>query len=181
MFAREWREHGHCHENYHAVTGEGHDVKDSDPFYGWGALLPLMRVEDALFPSPWEGMCVATDRGPCLRGTLWSGRVLRLEGGNGREGAWRLTLDGRPELAGDRPCRLSGLRIEADALELTVESPGAVTLSVPRLAAEHVLHATLPQGAELTFDPRGARLALAAGRHAAKLALSRDLTAADGR
>jgi len=181
MFAREWREHGHCHENYNAVTGEGHDSKDSDAFYGWGALLPLMRVEDALFPSPWEGLCVATARGPCRRGTLWSGRVLRLEGGeDGREGAWQLTLDGHPELAGDAACRLSGLRLEPGALELTVESPSAVTLHVPGLAAEQVLHAALPQGAELAFDPHGARLALAAGRHAVGLARSRDSRAADG-
>ncbi len=181
MFAREWREHGHCHENYQAVTGEGHDSKDSDTFYSWGALLPLMRVEDALFPSPWEGLCVATDRGPCHRGTLWSGRTLRLEGDvGGREDGWQLTLDGRPELAGDARCRLSGLRLEAGGLELTVESPGAVTLSVPRLAAEQVLHAALPEGVELAFDPHGARLALAAGRHDVRLALSRGRNTGDG-
>jgi len=180
MFAREWREHGHCHENYHAVTGEGHDGKDSDSFYGWGALLPLMRVEDALFASPWEGLCVATGRGPCRRGTLWSGHVLRLEDGReGGDGAWQLTLDGRPELVGDGACRLSGLRIEPGALELDVACPSPLTLSVPQLAAEHVLHASLPQGSELTFVADGARLALAAGHHRVRLALARDARTPD--
>ncbi len=174
MFAAEWREHGHCHENYHAVTGEGHDSKDSDGFYGWGALLPLMRVEEAIFPSPWEGLSVATGRGPCHRGTLWAGRTLRLEGGGtGGDGAWKLTLDGRPVLAGDVACRLSGLQVENAGLELIAESEAGVHLTVPRLTPERVLHAALPEGARLTFTTDGARLALPPGRNAARLALSR--------
>lgn len=32
-----------CYENYNCFTGEGKSV-DSDPFYGWGALLPLIWI-----------------------------------------------------------------------------------------------------------------------------------------
>jgi hypothetical protein len=39
LFAKEWREKGHVHENYNAITGEGDDVTSSDRFYHWGALL----------------------------------------------------------------------------------------------------------------------------------------------
>ncbi len=39
LFLKEWREHGHVHENYNAVTGTGDDVTSSDRFYHWGALL----------------------------------------------------------------------------------------------------------------------------------------------
>lgn len=39
LFAKEWREKGHVHENYNAMTGEGDDVTSSDRFYHWGALL----------------------------------------------------------------------------------------------------------------------------------------------
>ena len=39
LFLKEWKEHGHVHENYNAVTGTGDDVSSSDRFYHWGALL----------------------------------------------------------------------------------------------------------------------------------------------
>jgi neutral trehalase len=39
LFVKEWKEHGHVHENYNAVTGTGDDVSSSDRFYHWGALL----------------------------------------------------------------------------------------------------------------------------------------------
>jgi hypothetical protein len=39
LFVKEWKEHGHVHENYNAVTGTGDDVMSSDRFYHWGALL----------------------------------------------------------------------------------------------------------------------------------------------
>ena len=39
LFSNEWGEKGHVHENYNALTGTGDDVKNSDRFYHWGALL----------------------------------------------------------------------------------------------------------------------------------------------
>ncbi|HEY1576182.1 MAG TPA: trehalase family glycosidase [Terracidiphilus sp.] len=39
LFLKEWRENGHVHENYNAITGTGDDVTSSDRFYHWGALL----------------------------------------------------------------------------------------------------------------------------------------------
>ncbi len=39
LFANEWTEKGHVHENYNAVTGSGDDMTSSDRFYHWGALL----------------------------------------------------------------------------------------------------------------------------------------------
>jgi putative isomerase len=39
LFAKEWTEKGHVHENYNATLGTGDDVTSSDKFYHWGALL----------------------------------------------------------------------------------------------------------------------------------------------
>ena len=39
LFLKEWKDKGHVHENYNAVTGSGDDVSSSDRFYHWGALL----------------------------------------------------------------------------------------------------------------------------------------------
>ena len=43
LFLQEWREHGHVHENYNALTGTGDDVSSSDRFYHWGALLGYIQ------------------------------------------------------------------------------------------------------------------------------------------
>ncbi len=39
LFLKEWKEQGHVHENYNAISGSGDDVPNSDRFYHWGALL----------------------------------------------------------------------------------------------------------------------------------------------
>lgn len=39
LFMQEWSQEGHIHENYNAETGEGDDMRNSDPFYAWGGLL----------------------------------------------------------------------------------------------------------------------------------------------
>jgi hypothetical protein len=43
LFLKEWRDHGHVHENYNAITGTGDDVSSSDRFYHWGALLGYVQ------------------------------------------------------------------------------------------------------------------------------------------
>jgi len=44
LIMKEWMEHGHIHENYNGITGEGCDKSNSDGFYHWGALLSLMSL-----------------------------------------------------------------------------------------------------------------------------------------
>jgi hypothetical protein len=39
LLLKEWREHGHVHENYCGDTGEGCNRGNSDRFYHWGGLL----------------------------------------------------------------------------------------------------------------------------------------------
>jgi len=46
LLLKEWREHGHIHENYCADTGEGCNKGNSDRFYHWGGLLGLIAVID---------------------------------------------------------------------------------------------------------------------------------------
>ena len=47
LFLREWSEHRHVHENYNAITGTGDDVRNSDRFYHWGALLGYIEYLDS--------------------------------------------------------------------------------------------------------------------------------------
>jgi putative isomerase len=52
LFLQEWREHGHVHENYNAVTGSGDDVGSSDRFYHWGALLGYIEYLEQTAGQP---------------------------------------------------------------------------------------------------------------------------------
>lgn len=47
LFLHEWREKGHVHENYSAISGDSDTVQSSDRFYTWGALLGLIGYQEA--------------------------------------------------------------------------------------------------------------------------------------
>ncbi len=44
LLLKEWREHGHVHENYCGDTGSGCNREDSDRFYHWGGLLGAISL-----------------------------------------------------------------------------------------------------------------------------------------
>jgi len=44
LFLKEWKENGHVHENYNAITGNGDDVKSSDRFYHWAPCLATWNI-----------------------------------------------------------------------------------------------------------------------------------------
>ena len=56
LFMKEWIEEGHYHENYNAITGDGDDVPNSDPYYSWGALLALIGVYEFIDIEAWGGL-----------------------------------------------------------------------------------------------------------------------------
>jgi glycogen debranching enzyme len=51
LFLKEWRDKGHVHENYNAITGTGDDVMNSDRFYHWGALLGYIEYLEQTGPK----------------------------------------------------------------------------------------------------------------------------------
>jgi putative isomerase len=50
LFLKEWKEKGHVHENYNAISGSGDDVTSSDRFYHWGALLGYVEYMEQAEP-----------------------------------------------------------------------------------------------------------------------------------
>lgn len=53
LLLQEWRAHGHVHENYSALTGEGCDYDYSDACYHWGGLLAIPAlIEAGILPGP---------------------------------------------------------------------------------------------------------------------------------
>lgn len=46
LLLKEWRLHGHVHENYNGDNGMGCDVGSSDRFYHWGGLLAYIAIDN---------------------------------------------------------------------------------------------------------------------------------------
>ena len=46
LLLKEWRLHGHVHENYGGDSGMGCDKGNSDPFYHWGGLLAYIAIDN---------------------------------------------------------------------------------------------------------------------------------------
>ncbi|MGO7593545.1 MGH1-like glycoside hydrolase domain-containing protein [Rhizobium leguminosarum] len=58
LFMTSWSRDRIASENYNAVTGEAMDQGDTDPFYIWAALLPLMATGEIVDFDPWSGWTV---------------------------------------------------------------------------------------------------------------------------
>src|SRR5262249_59366746 len=69
LFRGEWARRN-CPENYNAVTGEALDQPDTDSFYGWGALMPMMAVGDVTDVNPWNGWEISHGHGDVSVGPL---------------------------------------------------------------------------------------------------------------
>jgi len=94
LFERCWRKDRHCPENFNADSGIPDDQPDTDLFYGWGALMPLLGVCRYLDVTPWDGWEI--NHRPASDWTLgplraFGGHIAKLES---RSGLLRLTLDG---------------------------------------------------------------------------------------
>ena len=61
LFVQSWKDKRIAAENYNATTGEAMDQGDTDPFYIWAGLLPLMAVEEICGIDPWRGLTLAND------------------------------------------------------------------------------------------------------------------------
>lgn len=58
IFEPGWVNENACYENYNTFTGEGRG-KDADPYYGWGALIPLMWILEHMDVDPENGFHIA--------------------------------------------------------------------------------------------------------------------------
>ncbi len=71
LFLQNWRTQRIAAENYNASTGAAMDQGDTDPFYIWAGLLPLMAVSELVDIDPWNGLTLtntgsATQCGPMV-------------------------------------------------------------------------------------------------------------------
>jgi putative isomerase len=73
LFDQAWRK-GQCPENFNADSGRADDQPDTDLFYGWGGLMPLIATLEISRLTPWAGWEID------LRSGTWSLGPLRVDG-----------------------------------------------------------------------------------------------------
>jgi putative isomerase len=130
LFAAAWAKR-QMPENFSAETGAADDQVDTDLFYGWGGLMPLIGINEIIDVTPWDGWEInphpsgAKDDwrlGPLLA----FGRMAELVS----EGGWlTLALDAQPVLRTDIVTRLTQIEIRADGIDLDTRGGGTIALS----------------------------------------------------
>ncbi|TCA45444.1 glycoside hydrolase family 37 [Rhizobium pisi] len=161
LFMKNWREDRIAAENYNAVTGEAMDQGDTDPFYIWAAMLPLMATGEIVEFDPWTGWTVHnTGRdvavGPMLSpsGTLH----LRVEAA-----ALSMTLNGHVMLRTDLQTTLSRIIMTDGRLSCTIAPVAAAGyIDLPGLDVGGVLAVRL-DGQDIGYvaSADGVRLTIA--------------------
>ncbi|HWE61150.1 MAG TPA: trehalase family glycosidase [Chloroflexota bacterium] len=163
LFMTEWDNYRHCHENFNAETGEGHDGADSDPFYTWGALLPLLGTLDLLDVSPWRGLELGGDPDAGVQ-TL---RQARLADGHYtyslESGTRRLERNGHSILRTTARGRLTGVLMTPGVAALTLPpQTGAVTIEWPAITRPALVSLRVDE-LEVTSEGDGAHVTLRLG------------------
>jgi len=134
LFLKSWRGSRIAAENYNSQTGEAMDQGDTDPFYIWAGLLPLMAMADVLDVDPWRGWTISNEQQDTTLGPVVSPHgPITVEISNGR---LSLSINGEPSLETELKLRISGLSISAGCLRMSidsVESDGEIFL--PSIAA----------------------------------------------
>ena len=130
LFEQAWRK-GQCPENFNAESGLADDQPDTDLFYGWGALMPLIATLEVSRLTPWAGWEIA------LRPGTWSLGPLRIAGHDvalkAADGWVSLHRDG-VEIAGTSiQGTWSRLAIADDAVSCRTAGGGRIRLPGPSI------------------------------------------------
>jgi putative isomerase len=130
LFAAAWAKR-QMPENFSAESGAADDQVDTDLFYGWGGLMPLIGINEIIDVTPWRGWEInprpAGAAGDWRLGPLLAfGRMAELVS----EGDWlTLTLDALPVLRTCIVTLLSQIEIRADGIDLETRGGGTIALS----------------------------------------------------
>ncbi|MFA3916987.1 MGH1-like glycoside hydrolase domain-containing protein [Ruegeria hyattellae] len=141
MFAQNWT-HRQCGENYCATTGAITDQPDADCFYTWGALLPVLAVQEVVSETAWNGLVIDPGRverqfGP-LKCSLGLVEISR------SENSWTLYINGRPSLMGADTGILLDLRFSASGCAFQLDaSDQAARVSFPGRTPSHATFANI--------------------------------------
>jgi putative isomerase len=142
LFFKSWRGSRIAAENYNASTGEAMDQGDTDPFYIWAGLLPLMAVSEVVDFDPWRGLTLRNSGAAAQVGPILSPYgPLDV---TARDGSLSAALNGRAALTLDFVGVMQDVTLRPDRFTATlcpVATAGRLTLH--RAATDAPLLATL--------------------------------------
>jgi putative isomerase len=143
LFRQSWDSRRLCPENYNADTGEALDQPDTEGFYGWGALMPMLGVAEVIDVNPWGGWEVENSGDPVSLGPVQTpaGSVsLRRE-----RGSLELQRGGLSLLSTTVPGRITHIKIEPHLIEMRLPGllPSGSTVTIPGAAARTAVLARL--------------------------------------
>jgi putative isomerase len=137
LFDQAWRK-GQCPENFNAESGLADDQPDTDLFYGWGGLMPLIAILDVSRLTPWAGWEVE------LKPGRWSLGPMRIAGHDvtlkAADGWVSLHRDGVEIAATDMQGTLWRLAISDVALSCL--STGGGRLRIPGASIDRMIEAS---------------------------------------
>jgi putative isomerase len=121
LFGTAWAKR-QCPENFNADTGLADDQPDTDLFYGWGLLLPLLAVNEIVDVTPWGGWELTHQPGDWQLGPLnaFGGKALIAAKG----GRMTLTVNDRVIFATDIAGRFRHIEITAVGVGFDVPAAG---------------------------------------------------------
>lgn len=127
LFMDDWRLNQHNNELYLASGGRG----KGDPHYTFGALLPLIAMEEYIDENPWEGLRFGIQSPPAegeFRGAIWEGHRYDITVGPHRTA---LVRDGHLRFEANAGVVVRTYQTEIDRLSfsLTCERGARVTLA----------------------------------------------------
>ena len=137
LFAQSWAKR-QCPENFSAETGEADDQPDTDIFYGWGGLMPMMGVAELIDVTPWHGWEITHRPGDWSLGPVMAfGRQAVL---TATQGCLSLSLDGIEILRSTVPGRLRQITLTARGFSCQLPDllPDGAEIVLPQVAVADV-------------------------------------------
>jgi putative isomerase len=131
LFRQSWDPARLCPENFNADTGEALDQPDTEGFYSWGVLMPMMALAEIMDVNPWGGWEIHNDREPVSLGPLQSPvGLIHIERA---KGCLTVRQAARELLTTNVPGRLSHIRLEEGyvSLQLPASIPPGATVTLP--------------------------------------------------
>jgi putative isomerase len=146
LFLKSWRGSRIAAENYNSQTGEAMDQGDTDPFYIWAGLLPLMAMSTVVDVDPWDGWTISngeqdTNLGPMI---FPGGRIVAATS----NGQLSVSINSVPFLRTELRLRLSGLSVNEGYVSMSIDPLEANgTINLPSIAAGEVIGVYLNRSA----------------------------------
>jgi putative isomerase len=154
LFQKSWVSGRIAAENYSAVTGEAMDQGDTDPFYIWAGLLPLMAVAEVVDFDPWRGLTLTNRAKDVALGPVVSPfGALSLAVTDGRMAAY---LDGAAALSFDFTGTLSDVVFAENAFAARLQLTGKPgRLCLPGKQADRLVLAQVDGTAIRSYTSEG--------------------------